>query len=101
MVHTTSRDRPASANGAWHATLQIRRVLVDIVEEITYDQGRLLQQSRNVNVGGQGEPTELDRPARAALLAELREERSQQPAGVDLRALDAFIDILGAVMADR
>jgi hypothetical protein len=101
MAQAASPNRTASGTVPWHATLQVSRVLVDLVEEVTYDQGRFLKRTRGVIVGREVDPTELDRAGQEQLLSELQDERRRQPSGVDLKALDAFIDVLAAAVPDR
>jgi hypothetical protein len=81
----------------WHATAQISRVLVDFIETITYRQGRLFRSGRVVT-GPPGPEVQLSTSEMQALLDELNAEREQDPAGVDVRALQGFIDLLSGAL---
>ena len=82
----------------WHATAQVSRVLVDFMEVVTYRQGRFFKSSRVVT-GPPGPEVELGTTEMKALLAELNDEREEAPPGVDVRALQAFIDLLSGVLS--
>jgi len=78
---------------AWHATAQIGRIFLDFIETVTYRQGRFYRQGRVVT-GPPGPEIPLDTSAMRSLLAELNDQREQAPPGTDVRALQAFIDLL-------
>ncbi len=81
----------------WHATAQISRVFVDFVEVVTYRQGRFFRSSRVVT-GPPGPEAQLTTAELQALLAELNDQREQPPPNLDVRALQAFIDLLSGAL---
>jgi len=82
----------------WHSTPQISRTLIDFIETVTYRQGIFYRRGQ-VIAGPPGPETPLDTNAMEGLLTELNTQRQQQPAGVDARALQSFIDILSDVLS--
>lgn len=77
----------------WHATAQISRVFIDFIETVTYRQGRFFRSS-HVVTRPPGPEVQLTTAEMQALLAELNDQREQGPPDVDVRALQAFIDLL-------
>lgn len=87
----------SSTPWAWHATAQIGRIFLDFIETVTYRQGRFYRQGRVVT-GPPGPEILLDASAMRSLLAELNDQREQAPPGTDVRALQAFIDLLSGAL---
>ena len=88
---------PASPPIPWNATAQISRVLVDFQELVTYRQGRFYRSGR-VITGPPGPETQLTIAEMKALLTELNAEREQDPPNIDVRGLQAFIDLLSGAL---
>ena len=82
----------------WHATAQISRSLVDFIQLVTYRQGRFFRSARVVT-GPPGPEVQLTQEEMQSLLVELNDEREQSPPGVDVRALQAFIDLLSEALS--
>lgn len=82
----------------WQAVVQAhltRGVGVDQVEEVDTDgEGHFTRRLRVVNGPGPGAIVVLDAAALRQLLGELRAEVEAPPAGVDVAALEAFIDLI-------
>jgi hypothetical protein len=81
----------------WHASAQISRVFVDFVETVSYRQGRFFRSSRVVTAPP-GPEIQLSLDDMKALLVELNDQREQQAPDVDVRALQAFIDLLSGAL---
>jgi hypothetical protein len=90
-----NRQMTTPALDLWQATAQIVRSLIDVIETITYRQGRFYRESHVVTMKP-GPEVQLDTSEMKALLVELNNQREQAPPGVDERALQAFIDLLSA-----
>ena len=88
---------PAAPLIPWNATAQISRFLIDFQETVTYRQGRFYRSGR-VITGPPGPETQLTIAEMKALLAELNEEREQDPPHVDIRGLQSFIDLLSGTL---
>jgi hypothetical protein len=82
----------------WNATVQISRILVDFLEVVTYRLGRFYSSSRVVT-GPPGPEVQLTTAQMQSLLAELNNQRQQTPPGTDVRALQAFIDLLSDALS--
>lgn len=101
----TEAERDASLTARpWQAevTARISRVVgVDVVEEVSYTDGRFARRLHIVGGPDIGPITLLDVPARTELLAELEAEIGDAPPGGDVAGLRVFAELLRLSLEER